>query len=71
MHHVITVSGPIRDVAGARLDDYHAAFFVNDVPPNVIASSIQEGDVVNGRADGSLTYTVRFSEAHAAGSGRF
>jgi hypothetical protein len=61
--HVLTVDGPIQDASGKRLERYRARFFVNNVPPDVIASSIQEGDVVNGKDDGTLTYTVQFSEA--------
>jgi subtilisin family serine protease len=60
--HVVTVSGPITDVSGTPLDTYTGQFFVNNTPPNVIASSIQEGDTMEGRRGGSLTYTVQFSE---------
>jgi subtilisin family serine protease len=60
--HTVTVSGPITDVSGTPLDSFSGTFLVNDTPPNVIASSLQEGDVVAGQRGGSLTYTVQFSE---------
>jgi hypothetical protein len=52
----------VVDVSGIALTGYSGTFFVNTTPPNVIASSIQEGDAVASVAGGDLTYTVQFSE---------
>src|SRR5205823_5870623 len=53
-------TGAIQDVQGTPLTAFTEHFTLDFTPPRVIGSSIQENGVL---APGSLTYTVKFSEA--------
>jgi hypothetical protein len=60
---MITVSiaaGAISDVQGTLLDAFSGVVYTDLAPPRVIASSLQEGDVL---AAGGLVVTITFSEA--------
>jgi subtilisin family serine protease len=65
-HPVTLARGAVEDDSGTPLTGYSGEFYVNTVPPNVIASSIQDSsyqsDVVPAGPGGTLTYTVQFSE---------
>ena len=59
-HQVAIAAGALRDVQGTLLQAWSARFTVNSIPPKVVSSSVQEGDVVPA---GDLTYVARFSKA--------
>ena len=52
-------AGSIKDIHGAGLAGFSETLIINTVPPDVIATSIEEGDV---DPAGNLTYVVSFQE---------
>ena len=56
---VAIAAGAIDDIQGTPIDAFSATFYNDVTPPRVVASSIQEGDVLS---TGDLVYTVTFSE---------
>ncbi len=60
-HTVSIAAGAIKDLQATPLTAYSGTFTLDFTPPRVVASSIQEGDVLN-LPGGELTYTVEFSE---------
>jgi hypothetical protein len=61
-HTVSIADGAVQDVSGIGLTSYAGTFYVNTTPPNIIASSIQENDVVTVASGTAFSYTVQFSE---------
>ncbi len=57
--NVQIAAGAIQDVQGTLISAFNTSFYEDITAPRVIASSIQQGDVL---PVGSLTYTVDFSE---------
>ncbi len=58
-HTVSIDGGAIRDLQGTPVSPYSGTFTLDYTPPQVVSSSIQEGDILPA---GALTYTVEFSE---------
>ena len=58
-HTVAVAAGAILDVQGTPIQAYTGHFTLDQTPPRVVASSIQEGDTL---VAGGLTYVVQFSE---------
>ncbi len=58
-HTIYIAADSILDLQGTPLDEFTSHYTIDLKPPRVVASSIQEGDVLPA---GSLTYTVTFSE---------
>src|SRR5262245_16265683 len=59
-HTVTIVSGAVLDIQNTAIQPFSATFFLDNVAPRVVATSVAPGAVV---APGSLTYQVTFSEA--------
>src|SRR5262249_2102756 len=61
---VQVAGGPIKDIQGTKLTAYNGDFTLDLPPPRVVASSIQENDVItySGSLTSNLTYTVTVSE---------
>src|SRR5262249_25963180 len=58
-HTVAIAAGAISDIQNTPLQPFTATFTVDNVPPQVTATSVAPNGVV---APGSLTYQVTFSE---------
>jgi hypothetical protein len=58
VEHEVVISG-VRNLQGLAVETYQTDFFLDNVPPRIVQSSIQEGQVVQ---SGGLTYTATFSE---------
>jgi hypothetical protein len=58
VEHEVVISG-VRNLQGLAVQTYQTDFFLDNVPPRIVQSSIQEGGVVQ---SGGLTYTATFSE---------
>jgi hypothetical protein len=56
---VAIAAGAIKDVQNTSITAYSGSFTIDHTAPRIVASSIQEGDVLPA---GDLTYTVTFSE---------
>ena len=59
-HTLSIAAGAIQDVSSTPIDAFSSGFTLDFSAPQVINSSIQEGDV---KSAGSLVYTVTFSKA--------
>ncbi len=58
-HEVRIAAGALVDLQGTPLDEFTSHYAIDLTPPTIVASSIQEGDVL---PVGSLSYQVTFSE---------
>ncbi len=58
-HDVHIAAGALVDLQGTPLDEFTSHYTIDLTPPTVVASSIQEDDVLPA---GSLSYQVTFSE---------
>jgi subtilisin family serine protease len=64
--HTITIAaGAIKDTQGTNLSAFSSTFTLDQTPPVVVSSSIQQGDNVE---PGFLVYTVEFSEPMNTGN---
>ena len=60
--HTISIpAGAIKDLQGTSISPYSSSFTLDFTPPRIVASSIEEGDILTLPA-GDLDYTVKFSE---------
>jgi hypothetical protein len=58
-HTIALASGALTNIHGKPIDGFSETIYVDNLPPTVIATSIEEGDLVT---PGTLTYKVTFSE---------
>jgi hypothetical protein len=58
-YHVAIAAGAIKDVQGTPVTAYNGSFTIDQTPPRVVSSSIQQDAMFS---PGNLTYTVTFSE---------
>ena len=61
-HTIAIAAGAVQDLQQTSLSAFSSTFSVDQTPPRVISSSIQQNDVV---AAGNLTYVVTFDELMA------
>jgi len=64
-HTFSFAAGSVTDVHGNPLQAMSGSFSIDNLPPTVVASSVQQGDVLG---TGALTYTVTFSKAMLVGN---
>jgi sugar lactone lactonase YvrE len=58
-HTIAIAAGALTNIHGKPIDSFSETIYVDNAPPRVIATSVEEGDIL---APGTLTYTVTFSE---------
>jgi subtilisin family serine protease/methionine-rich copper-binding protein CopC len=58
-HTFAFAAGSVTDLQGNALQAFNGSFSLDNNPPRVIASSVQQGDVLS---PGNLTYTATFSK---------
>ncbi len=60
-HEFAVAAGAVEDLQGTPVEPFSGEFILDRTPPRVVASSIQEGDILTAPV-GNLTYTAQFSE---------
>src|SRR5262249_30553395 len=67
--HVLHIAaGAVRDVEGSAVQEFSSTFILDLTPPRVVASSVQQGDVISLGSGAPFTYTVTFSKPMKASS---
>ena len=57
--HKIQIGSTLQDIQGKALEGFSEVFYVDNLPPQVIKSSVEEGDVLK---PGDLKYVVTFDD---------